>query len=84
MDGLEKLTNWFETGQGIRPSAEEPNFVDLVRSLFYLAGVEKVRPDLGAEKISRMIGEADHHLFILIDGLGLDQMKILPDSGFLN
>ncbi len=84
MDAQDKLTDWFKTGPGIRPSAEEPNFVDLVRGLFYLAGVEEVRPDLGSEKISRMIGEAEHHLFILIDGLGADQMKILPDNGFLN
>ena len=83
MAGLDELEKLFKNGRLVRPSSDTLNFVDLVRGLFSLAGLDGLPLESGAMEISRMIGEADHYLLILIDGLGMDQLRFLADSGFL-
>ncbi|MBN2122924.1 MAG: alkaline phosphatase family protein, partial [Deltaproteobacteria bacterium] len=81
--GFRKLREWFDSGLLVRPSAQVPHFMDLVHALAALAGAEGMKHGPGAEEIRRMIGPADHYLFVLVDGMGLHQLEHLPEKGFL-
>jgi len=83
MDGKERLLERFESGRLVRPSADEPNFVDLVRALGRLAGVEGVAGAEGVERLCRQIGPAEHYVFVLIDGMGESLLDRAPAGGFL-
>ena len=83
MPEMGRLLGWFEAGRLVRPSAEELNFVDLVRALARLAGVEGLPAGAGVEELCRRIGPADHYVFVLIDGLGMGPLSRLPPGGFL-
>ncbi len=83
MTGLERLQSWFDSGQLVRPSAEELNFVDLVRALGRLAGAEGVEEGPGVQRLCREISPAEHYVFVLVDGLGIDLLERLPPESFL-
>jgi len=81
---MARVQGWFEAGRLVRPSAEEPNFTDLVRAMLILCGAEDVEDSPGAEALRRAIGPAEHYVFVLVDGLGANQLRrLLPEDGFL-
>lgn len=83
MNGVDRLLACFDSGRLVRPSAEKTNFVDLVRAMLCLAGAEGIDPGPGGDRITKLVGPADHVVFILIDGLGLHQLGKLPAEGLL-
>jgi len=83
MKDMDRLCSWFESGRLVRPTAEEPNTVDLIRSLAALAGVAGLELAPGASKISAKISRARHYVFILVDGLGMNVLRGAPADGFL-
>jgi hypothetical protein len=83
MNAVDRLQSWFDCGQLIRPSAEVLNFVDLVRALLRLGGAEAAGSAPGVDAICRQIGPAEHYVFILIDGMGANQLEKLPPDVFL-
>ena len=78
-----RLVKAFRFGQLVEPSVKGLNFVDLVNALACLTGLEGVEVSPGAASLCRRIGDADHYLFVLIDGLGMDLLHRLPSSSFL-
>lgn len=80
---LQKLLASFETGELLRPSAETLNLVDLARALALRAGVEGVPLTPGALELARVIGDADHLVFVLADGFGMTFVEALPQHAFL-
>jgi len=83
MTQIDRLMEWFEAGRLVRPSAQTLNFVDLIRALFRLAGVPAVEGGPGVDALCGEIGTAEHYLFIVVDGLGLDSVLHLPEESFL-
>ncbi|MDP6380954.1 MAG: alkaline phosphatase family protein [Phycisphaerae bacterium] len=83
MSDVETLLRMFDSGRLVRPSAEAPNSVDLVRAMFSLAGGEGIEMGPGAARIARDVADADHYVFALIDGLGMNLLGRLPEDGFL-
>jgi len=83
MNGAERLLECFRADRLVGPSSEETNFVDLVRSLLRLAGAKGIPTGPGVEKLSQLIGPAEHYVFILVDGMGVDLLEKLPPDGFL-
>jgi len=83
MGGVDQLEAAFASGQLVRPTAEALNFIDLVRALAGLAGAPNIERTTGVEALRRQIGPAEHYLFVLVDGLGADQLPKLPADGFL-
>jgi len=79
----DRLVKAFRSGQLVEPGGKGPTFVDLVNALARLTGLEGVETSAGAASLCRRIGEADHYLFVLIDGLGMDLLHRLPGSSFL-
>lgn len=83
MTDAARLLGKFERGEFLRPSADVPNIVDLGRALAWLAGAEGIESTPGRQRMAEMIGAADHLVFVLADGLGMDLLETLPPTAFL-
>jgi hypothetical protein len=80
MSDCERLLTWFDAGTLLRPDASVPNSVDLSRALARIGGVPLDAPSAGERAIGDAIGEADHVVFVLADGLGMNLVDSLPDG----
>ncbi|MDO8673947.1 MAG: alkaline phosphatase family protein [Dehalococcoidia bacterium] len=83
MSDVEELLACFEDGTLLRPTAKSPNIVDLARAMGSLLGARDDSPTAGSVELVGLIGSADHFIFILADGLGLDLVEGLPYGAFL-
>lgn len=79
---VDRLLGWFADGSLLRPDPAEPNTVDLSQALAVLSGVALPRTP-NVELLTGRIGLADHLVFVLIDGLGVDVLRRLPETAFL-
>ncbi len=70
MSDLDRLLEVFESGALLRPDAADPNFIDLVRAVAALAGVDDLERSPNSEAMSAVIGQPEHLVFVLADGLG--------------
>ncbi|HEV2293320.1 MAG TPA: alkaline phosphatase family protein [Tepidisphaeraceae bacterium] len=78
------LQRLFEQGLLVRPTHEQPNVVHLVRALATLTGVSEIESPPATRGIADVIGAADHLIFVLCDGLGMNTLARLPQqSSFL-
>jgi predicted AlkP superfamily pyrophosphatase or phosphodiesterase len=83
MSDVQNLLAAFSTGSAIRPTDQVLNLVDLSRAVASVAGVEVIEPTTGSAAIADMIGPAEHVIFVLVDGLGLNLLEKLPANSFL-
>ena len=83
MSDLDELLSAFDRGVLLRPSHLVPNVVDLARALASLAGAPDVTPSHNSDEMERLIGPADHLVFVLADGMGIEQVEALPENAFL-
>ncbi len=83
MSDLQELLAAFDCGELLRPTHLAPNIVDLARALANLADAEGIQPSHGSESVANIIGPADHLVFVLADGLGVEQVEALPEDAFL-
>jgi len=83
MSDLERVNEWFDSGVLVRPSAQMTNFVDLTRALVRLAGATDVPTGPGEADLVDKIGPVDHLIFLLIDGLGAELVRMLPEDSFM-
>lgn len=70
MSDLDRLLAAFEAGTLVRPNATDPNFIDLVRAVASLAGAEDLDRSAHSRAMSATIGQPEHLVFVLADGLG--------------
>lgn len=82
MRGPDRLLRWFAEGTLLRPDPAEFNSVDLALALAALSGAPAPRTE-GAERIASRIGDGDHLVFVLVDGLGLELVEASPPGSFL-
>jgi hypothetical protein len=78
-----RLLAKFESGTLLRPSADTPNLVDLSRALWSAAGAEVEGLTPAAEAMCERIGDRDHLVFVLADGLGMQLLEAMPAASFL-
>jgi hypothetical protein len=83
MNDSERLLAAFSVETLIQPNAERLNIVDLARALAAAAGVDGVGDAPGIADLIGRIGQPDHLVFILADGLGLNLIHRLPEGSFL-
>ena len=83
MSDLDELLSAFDGGLLLRPSHLVPNVVDLARALASLADAPDVAPSHNSDAVERLIGHADHLVFVLADGMGTEQVEALPEDAFL-
>lgn len=83
MTGIAYLIEAFAEGDLLRPRPEVRNLVDLSRSVAHLCGVEGLELSENARGIAEAVGEADHIILALVDGMGMNVLETLPEDSFL-
>ncbi len=81
MDSL--LQEMFSTGRLVRPLPEEPDVIHLIRALATLCGLQEFGHMPATRRLIELIGMADHYVFVLLDGLGMNIVRRLPTDSFL-
>ena len=82
---VKRVLSWFENGQLIRPRANHdiPDAVELIRAIAHLCGAHDLELSRKSQQLVQRIGPAEHYVFVVIDGLGLQLLTDTIDSGFL-
>lgn len=83
MPGIEELLEAFDKRVSVRPSHREPNIVDLSRAVARAAGSDAAVPTLNSTDMERQIGNADHVVSVLLDGVGMFMVETMPPDSFL-
>jgi hypothetical protein len=83
MSDAGRLLGWFADGSLVRPDASVPGTVHLSHALAMLAGADGIEMEPPAARIANAIGEAEHYVFVLVDGLGMNLIDALPEESFL-
>ncbi|HUU43663.1 MAG TPA: alkaline phosphatase family protein, partial [Planctomycetota bacterium] len=83
MSDLDRVKEWLGSGVLVAPSSDVTNFVDLTRALLRLGGAEDLPTGEGDARLVDRIGPAEHLVFVLVDGLGADFVRMLPADTFL-
>ena len=83
MSDVGRLLESFEAGLLVRPSPDVPNSVDLSQAIATLAGVGDLELTKGAERIVSQVGQSDHYVLALVDGLGAELVEQLAKDSFL-
>jgi hypothetical protein len=82
MADLDRVLRWFEEGALLRPDPLRPSTVSLSRALAAIGGAGD-HLDEPARRICEAIGDVDHVVLVLADGLGLRLVESLPETSFL-
>lgn len=82
MSDVERVLSWFKAGLILRPDANLPSTVHLARALAHIAGAGVA---LGApeSEIAKAIGDTEHVVFVLADGLGMNLVESRPVGSIL-
>ncbi len=83
MGDIDSLLESFDAGTLLRPRHEGPSIVDLGRAVARLSGVSTVQETPSSRDIERRIGDPDHLVFVLLDGVGMNVMEGMPRDAFL-
>lgn len=76
-----RLKDFFTDPDLTRPDG--PNSVHFFRALFHLCG-ESVPMDAYSKQIAEKIGDHNHYLFVLVDGMGRNLAPQLPTDGWFS
>lgn len=80
---FDRLARAFACGKLLPPVDDVPNFVDLTRALAACLGVDRFPRNPHRQRVANFIGAADHLVFVLVDGMGVELMERLPSGSFL-
>ena len=83
MTGIAYLIEAFAEGDLLRPRPEVRNLVDMSRAVGQLCGVDGLDLSENARGITQAVGDADHIVLALVDGLGMNLLERLPADSFL-
>ena len=84
MSGTESLVHAFESGSLTRPRHDRPNLVDLARAIVKLSGGRGLDLSPSAGEIAAKIGDANHLVLVMADGVGMNLVESMPRSSFLS
>ncbi len=76
------LLEAFARGALVRPTSDQMGFVDVVRAIAYASGVDC---ELGehARELGNQVRDAEHIIFLLADGMGIDLVDRLPRNAWI-
>ncbi len=80
---MQLLEDLFERGRLIRSSHHSPNLVHLVRGIAWVCGVREIERDPPVQQLINLIGPADHIVFVLLDGLGMNLVNRMDPGCFV-
>ncbi|HTL30131.1 MAG TPA: alkaline phosphatase family protein [Tepidisphaeraceae bacterium] len=78
-----ELDDVFARDTLIRPSHESANLVHLIRALATRSGVQDIEQNGPITQLIDLIGQYEHLIFVLLDGLGMNIIRRLPTDSFL-
>jgi hypothetical protein len=78
---LQRLTRAIDEGTLVLPGVS-PTFVDLTHALIGLCGGPPVSAGPGAADLARILGQNDHYILVLVDGMGARLVEQSASSGF--
>jgi len=78
-----RLEDLFASGVLVRPATQHPNLVHLIRALASLSGAAHIDGAPPVQQLIDLIGPAEHYVFVLLDGLGMNILPILPEQSFV-
>jgi hypothetical protein len=78
-----RLEDLFASGVLIRPATQQPNLVHLIRALASLSGAAHSDGSPPVQQLIDLIGPAEHYVFVLLDGLGMNILPMLPEQSFV-
>lgn len=82
MNDVARVLSWFADGRLLRPRPDQVTSVHLARALAGLCGVE-LESEEGSGRVAAAVGEAEHYVFVLADGLGMNLVEGRAESSFL-
>ncbi|HYG78367.1 MAG TPA: alkaline phosphatase family protein [Planctomycetota bacterium] len=78
MSELQRVLNWFQEGKLVRPRAgQQCTIVDLISAIACVCGAPARDPGVNVRRLVQQIGNHEHVVFVLIDGLGLQLLRDL-------
>jgi hypothetical protein len=80
----ERLDRLFESRALLHPLDDVPSSMALFRAVASLCGIEDLPEEAGVETLRSSIGPAEHYIFILVDGLGMNLEPMYPKGGFFD
>ena len=83
MIDAEILLDAFRDQDLLTPLSAGSNLVDLAQAVGLLCDVEGMEVSPDASSIAANIGEAEHIVLILVDGMGINMVESLPHDSFL-
>jgi hypothetical protein len=83
MSDLQRLIDGFDAGELIRPFAGSTSLVDLVRASAKACGVHDIPMNDSTRAIADHLKRAEHLIFVLADGLGIQFIDRLPRGSWL-
>ena len=83
MSDVARLRSWLGEGRLVPVRIDAPGTVHLGRALAHLCGVSGIELDAPARRIAGAVGPADHYVFVLVDGLGMNLVETLAAGSFL-
>lgn len=82
MSDREQLLEAFARGALVRPSTAQMGFVDVVRAAFFASGLD-VPMSVHSRELQHYFTGAEHIVFLLADGLGIDFIERMPRESWL-
>src|SRR5207237_502055 len=82
-EDVARLLRWFDEGTLIRPSAAAANTIGLANALASRCGLGDVQMTPAGELIAGLIGESEHYVFVMADGLGMNLVEAQAENSFL-
>ncbi len=80
--------SWIDTeliaGRILHPTTDAENSVELFQAIALLNGSTRFKRTSEVETLMQLVGEHQHYVFVLVDGLGLMLRDRYPDGGFLS
>tara|TARA_Y100000817_G_scaffold43090_1_gene29684 strand:+ start:3510 stop:4709 length:1200 start_codon:yes stop_codon:yes gene_type:complete len=80
MDDLERLLDAFQNKTLLKPDFSRPNFMNLVDAISVITGANNNKLSANGMKIKKEIGDPQHLIFILADGVGNSSLEGALDS----
>jgi len=83
MTELQRLQSCFDTGQCTHPLSYPIRFTDFCRSLSSICANHSHPSPWGTQDVAALITPAEQYVLILVDGMGIEQLKMMPRDSFL-
>ncbi len=83
LSDLQRLLDGFDAGELVRPFAGSTSLVDVVRGTASACGVDDIPMGDASRAIADHLKRAEHIVFVLADGLGIEFIDALPRSSWL-